>query len=87
MLQNNLLDDVAHCDKNTDRRPIEQLIECFDNRLLILEQVSDGVGDCCDMFDECLCDTYFDTEICTNMFKEKYFQGFDNENQIRGTIF
>ena len=34
------------------------------NRLLLLDnQMCDGVGDCCDMFDECLCDTHFDTEI------------------------
>ena len=44
---NNLYDDVAHCDNNADRRPIKQFFECFDHRLLILDQqVCDGVGDC-----------------------------------------
>ena len=80
--QNNLFDDVAHCDNNTDLRPIRKFFECFDNHLLILnQQVCDGVGDCYDMSDECLCDVYFDVEMCTNMFEDKNFQCFDNENR------
>ena len=80
--QSNLYDDVAHCDNNADLRPIEHLFECFDNRLLILpEQVCDGVADCYDMSDECLCDDYFDTEMCTNMFEDKNFQCFDIDNR------
>ena len=78
--QNNLYDDVAHCDNNADL--IKQLFECFDNRLLISpQQVCDGVGDCYDMSDECLCDTYFNTEMCTNMFENKNLKCFDNENR------
>ena len=80
--QNNLYDSVAHCDNNADLRPIKEFFKCFDNRLLILDrQVCDGVGDCYDMSDECLCDLHFDTEICTSMFEEKSFQCFDNENR------
>ena len=80
--QGNLYDDVAHCDNNADLRPIEDFFECFDNRLLILpEQVCDGVADCDDMSDECLCDEYFDTKMCTNMFEDNNFQCFDNSNQ------
>ena len=79
--QNNLYDDVAHCDNNSDRHPIKQFFECFDNRLLILpQQVCDGVRDCYDMSDECLCDTYFDIEMCTDMFENKNLQCFDNES-------
>ena len=82
MPQNNLYDHVSHCDNNTDLRPIQQYFKCFDNRLLILDQqVCDGVGDCYDMSDECLCDAYFDTEMCTSMFEDKNFQCFDNENR------
>ena len=33
------------------------------------------------MSDECLCDAYFDTEMCTNLFKDKTFQCFETENQ------
>ena len=80
--QNNLYDDVAHCDNNADLRPIKQFFKCFDNRLLILDQqVCDGVGDCYDMSDECLCDTYFDTKMCTSMFEDNDFRCFDNENR------
>ena len=78
--QNNLYDAVVHCENNTDLRPIKQFFECFDNRLIILdEQVCNGVGDCYDMSDECLCDKYFGTEMCTNMFDDKNFHCFDKE--------
>ena len=80
--QSNLYDDVAHCDNSIDLHSNERFFECFDNRLLILsEQVCDGVGDCYDTSDECLCDAYFDTDMCTNMFKDKSFQCFDNDNR------
>ena len=80
--QNNLYDNVAHCDNNADLRPIIQFFKCFDNRLLILDQqVCDGVNDCYDMSDECLCDAYFDSEMCMNIFEDKNFQCFDNENR------
>ena len=80
--QSNLYDDVAHCANNADVRPIEDFFECFDNRLLISpEQVCDGVADCDDMSDECLCDEYFDTKMCTNMFEDNNFQCFDNGNR------
>ena len=80
--QSNLYDDVAHCDDNTDLRPIKQYFKCFDNCLLIQnQQVCDGVGDCYDMSDECLCDNYFYTEMCTSMFEDKDFQCFDSENR------
>ena len=80
--QSNLYDDVAHCDNNADLHPIEHFFECFDNGLLISpEQVCDGVADCDDMSDECLCDEYFDTEMCTNMFEDNNFQCFNNGNR------
>ena len=80
--QNNLYDDVAHCNNNADLCPIKQFFKCFDNRLLISDQqVCDGVGDCYDMSDECLCDVYFDSEMCTSKFEDKDFQCFDNENR------
>ena len=78
--QNNLYDDVAHCDDNTDLGPTKQFFECFDNRLLIFnQQVCDGVSDCFDMSDECLCNTYFDNEMCRNMFESNHFPCFDHE--------
>ena len=80
--QNNLFDAIAHCDNNADVRAIKRHFECFDNRLLISDQqVCDGVGDCYDMSDECLCDAYFDTAMCMYMFEDNYFECFDNENR------
>ena len=80
--QSNLYDDVAHCENNSDLHPIKQYFKCFDNRLLLSDQqVCDGVGNCYDMSDECLCDEYFDTEMCASMFEDKNFQCFDNENR------
>ena len=79
--QNNLYDDVAHCDNNADLHPLKQFFKCFDNRLLILDQqVCNGVSDCYDMSDECLCEEFFDSKMCTNMFEDKNFQRFENEN-------
>ena len=83
--QANLYDDVAHCNNNADLGSIKQFFKCFDNRLLILdEQVCDGVGDCYDKSDECLCDVYFDAAMCTNMFEDKTFECFDNRLLILG---
>ena len=80
--QNNLYHGVAHCENNADIHPIKLYFKCFDNRLLILDkQVCDGVGDCYDMSDECLCNAYFDTEMCMSMFEDSDFQCFDNENR------
>ena len=80
--QNNLYDDVAHCDNNADLGSIKQFFQCFDNRLLVLDQqVCDGVGDCYDMSDECLCDAYFDTKMCASKFEDNDFRCFDNENR------
>ena len=71
MPQNNLYDDVGHCDNIADLCPIKQFFECFGNRLLILVgQVCDSESDCDDMSDECLYDAYFDVEKCTNMFED-----------------
>ena len=80
--QSNLYDDVAHCDNNTDLLVAErnQFFECFNsNRLLIaFEKVCDGMYDCYDLSDECLCDAYFDNEMCTNIFED--IPCFDDEN-------
>ena len=81
--ESNLYDNVAHCNNNTDLGVADKkdFFECFDNRLLIAsDQVCDGVNDCFDLSDECLCDEYFNTEKCTNNFEDKHFQCFDNED-------
>ena len=81
--QSNLYDDVAHCVNNSDLcfAKNNNCFRCFDNRLLISsKQVCDGVNDCYDMSDECLCEAYFDTEIYKHMFEHKNFQCFDYQN-------
>ena len=82
--QSNLYDDFAHCGNNSDYcfARNDRCFKCFDKRLLISSsQVCDGVGDCYDLSDECLCDEYFNSEMCWIMFENDInFQCFDNEN-------
>ena len=83
--QNNLYDNLAHCDNNTDFCFTNKnaCFQCLDKRLLILPgQVCDGVNDCYDMSDECLCEQYFDSAMCKSKFEGKAFQCFDNDNQM-----
>ena len=80
--QNNLYDDLSQCDDNSDFcfDDNSACFQCFDNRLLILtNQVCDGNVDCHDLSDECLCEKYFDSELCKNAFKKNSFQCFENE--------
>ena len=81
--QSNLYDDFAHCDNHSDYcfARNDACFQCFDKCLLISSsQVCDGVGDCYDWSDECLCEEYFDSEMCRNAFEGNSFQCFDNEN-------
>jgi len=79
--QSNLYDDFAHCDDSSDLCFGNNCFSCFDKRLLIsFKQVCDGVIDCYDMSDECLCEAYFDTEMCLRTFDDEVFRCFDNEN-------
>jgi len=82
--QRNLYDDFAHCINDSDLcfSSDNFCFQCFDKRLLISSiQVCDGVDDCYDKSDECLCEKYFDFEKCKNMFEDLKFHCYDNNLQ------
>ena len=80
--QNNLYDDYAHCNTKLDFC-FDNNTECFlcwDKRLLIsADQVCNGIVDCYDLSDECLCESSLDVEICLSAFDDMRFKCFENE--------
>jgi len=81
--QVNLYDDFVHCDNDSDLcfEKNSLCFRCLDERLLISSaQVCDGVNDCYDMSDECLCEEYFDTKACVSTFEETPVKCFDNQD-------
>ena len=79
--QNNLYDNLAQCNDHSDLCLFANNASCFqclDKRLLISsKQVCDGVKDCYDLSDECLCDIYFDTAMCDTGFQSNDSACFD----------
>ena len=81
--QNNLYDDLAQCTDNFDFcfDDNNSCFQCLDGRLLILpNQVCDAKVDCYDLSDECLCERYFNSQVCKSAFERNSFQCFDNEH-------
>ena len=67
--QRNLHDDVAQCKDESDLCISNSCFQCFDRRLLISsKQVCDGLFDCYDWSDECLCEQYLDFDLCCTRF-------------------
>ena len=67
--QRNLHDNVAQCRDQSDLCKDNSCFFCFDRRLLISsKQVCDGLFDCYDWSDECLCEQYLDFNLCNIRF-------------------
>ena len=67
--QQNLHDGVAQCRDKSDLCKNNSCFQCFDQRLLISsKQVCDGIFDCYDWSDECLCEKYLDFDLCNTRF-------------------
>ena len=72
--QRNLYDNVAQCSDKSDLCRNNSCFQCFDRRLLISsKQVCDGVFDCYDWSDECLCEGNFDRDLCNTKFLHVVF--------------
>ena len=67
--QQNLHDNVAQCTDESDLCNNNSCFQCFDRRLLISsKQVCDGLFDCYDWSDECLCEQYLDVDLCNKRY-------------------
>ena len=67
--QRNLHDDVAQCRDESDLCINNSCFQCFDRRFLISsKQVCDGLFDCYDWSDECLCEQYLDFNLCSTRY-------------------
>ena len=67
--QQNLHDNIAQCRDESDLCKNNSCFQCFDQRLLISsKQVCDGLFDCYDWSDECLCEQYLDSAQCNIRF-------------------
>ena len=54
--QINLYDDIAQCENGRDLCDGDKCFKCFDKQLMIsFVQICDGIVDCYDLSDECLC--------------------------------
>ena len=64
-----MLDNVAQCRDESDLCKNNSCFQCFDRRLIISSnQLCDGLFDCYDWSDECLCEKYFDVDLCNTRF-------------------
>ena len=77
--QRNLHDNIAQCRDESDFCKNNSCFQCFDQRLMISsKQVCDGLFDCYDWSDECLCEQYLDFDLCNTRFPSCYFSFVDH---------
>ena len=77
--QRNLHDNVAQCRDKSDLCINNSCFQCFDQRLFISSnQVCDGLFDCYDWSDECLCEQYLDVDLCNIRFPSCILSSVDH---------
>ena len=77
--QQNLHDNLAQCRDKSDLCKNNSCFQCFDRRLWISsKQVCDGIFDCYDWSDECLCEQYLDVDLCSTRFPSCTFSFSDH---------
>ena len=77
--QRNLHDNVAQCRDESDLCINNSCFQCFDQRLFISSnQVCDGLFDCYDWSDECLCEQYLDFDLCNIRFSSCILSSVDH---------
>ena len=77
--QRNLHDNVAQCKDESDLCINNPYFQCFDQRLFISsKQVCDGLFDCYDWSDECLCEQYLDFDLCNIRFSSCNLSSVDH---------
>ena len=85
--QRNLHDDVAHCRDESDLCKNNSCFQCFDRRLLISsKQLCDGLFDCYDWSDECLCEQYLYFDLCKTRFSSCTFSSLDHNSRSSSNL-
>ena len=85
--QRNLHDNVAQCRDESDLCKNNQCFQCFDRLLLISsKQVCDGLFDCYDWSDECLCEKYLDVNLCNTRFPSCILSFVDHNSNLNSKL-
>ena len=85
--QRNLHDNVAQCRDESDLCINNSCFQCFDQRLLISSnQVCDGLFDCYDWSDECLCEQHLDFDLCNIRFPSCILSYADHKLNLNSNL-